>query len=402
MADPVTMDVGMEEPASGEPVGLEPIGKREPALNKYFKACIKGKFSDLHLKADYPACVRVKGIAGGRSKGALRPLQGGALQHEFIYNGILELLKPKHRALFEEKGAIDFAHDVGVAGDADRFRVNAFMQRGKVAVAARRVTREIRRFDELFLPETMAEITQFREGVVLLAGVTGSGKSTTIAAMLDYINERESIHIVTIEDPIEYLFTDKKARINQREIGIDVNTFHDGLKYLMRQDPDVVLVGEMRDLETFAAAIHAAETGHLVFGTIHASSSAQTISRILDLFPESERRAMRQALEFNLKAVICQKLLRSISPKTPVVPTVEIMITNPSIRKLIREERDNELINVIRANKDAGMVDFTEHLRQLVETGMIDHETAYEAAPNADELKMTLKGIRTNTAAILG
>lgn len=397
-----TVIESMNEELVGEPIPVEPsTDKREPVLNKYFKACIKGKFSDLHLKSDFPPAVRVKGVSGGRTKGALRPLTGGPLPHQFIYDGICELLKPKQRALFDDKGAIDIAWDVGIAGDADRFRVNAFMQRGRVAMAARRVTREIRRFDQLYLPDTMAEITQFREGVVLLAGVTGSGKSTTIAAMLDYINEREAVHVVTIEDPIEYLFTDKKARINQREIGIDVNSFHDGLKYLMRQDPDIVLVGEMRDLETFAAAIHAAETGHLVFGTIHASSSAQTISRILDLFPEGERRAMRQALEFNLKAVICQKLIRSINPKTPIVPTVEIMISNPSVRKLIREERDNELIQVIRANKDAGMIDFTEHLRQLVDEGWIDHEMAYEAAPNADELKMALKGIRTNTAAIL-
>jgi twitching motility protein PilT len=388
----------------GAPVEMPetPSTAGEPFLNKYFKTCIKGKFSDLHLKADFPAAVRVKGIAGGRSKGAMRPLTGGPLTDAVIRKGLYELLDDKRRALFEEKGAIDFAHDVGPPGDADRFRVNAFQQRGKLAIAARRVTREIRRFDQLFLPDTMAEITQFREGVVLLAGVTGSGKSTTIAAMLDYINERESVHIVTIEDPIEYLFTDKKSRINQRELGIDVHTFHDGLKYLMRQDPDIVLVGEMRDLETFSAAVHAAETGHLVFGTIHASSSAQTISRILDLFPESERKAMRQALEFNLKAVICQKLIRSISPKTPVVPAVEIMITNPSIRKLIREERDNEIINVIRASKDAGMVDFTEHLRQLVEEGFIDHETAYDAAPNPNELKMALKGIRAASSAILG
>ncbi|MBI5864339.1 MAG: PilT/PilU family type 4a pilus ATPase, partial [Planctomycetes bacterium] len=329
MADEVA--IAVNEELVGEPFPVEPGDKREPALNKYFKACIRGKFSDLHLKSDFPAAVRVKGVSGGRTKGALRPLTGGPLPHQFIFDGICELLKPKQRALFEDRGAIDFAWDVGIAGDADRFRVNAFMQRGRVAVAARRVTREIRRFDQLYLPETMAEITQFREGVVLLAGVTGSGKSTTIAAMLDYINERESVHIVTIEDPIEYLFTDKKARINQREIGIDVNSFHDGLKYLMRQDPDIVLVGEMRDLETFAAAIHAAETGHLVFGTIHASSSAQTISRILDLFPENERRAMRQALEFNLKSVICQKLIRSIHPKTPIVPTVEIVISNPSV-----------------------------------------------------------------------
>lgn len=378
-------------------------GKRkEPALNKYFKAVIKMKVSDLHLKSDAPAAVRVKGAGGGRSKGALRPLTGGPLTHEFIYNGVIELLNPKQRALFDEKGAIDFAYDVGEPGNADRFRVNAFLQRGKMALAARRVTREIRRFDQLFLPPSMEKVCHFREGIVLLAGVTGSGKSTTIAAMLDWINEREAVHIITVEDPIEYLFTDKKARINQREIGIDVPNFHDALKYLMREDPDIVLVGEMRDLETFAAAVHAAETGHLVLGTIHASSCAQTISRILDLFPESERKAMRQALEFNLKAVICQKLLKSCSDKTPVVPCVEVMITNPSIRKLIREERDNELIDVIRASYDDGMVDFNEYLRRLVDTGFIDHATAYEASPNVDELRMVLKGIRTGGGGILG
>jgi twitching motility protein PilT len=163
----------------------------------------------------------------------------------------------------------------------------------------------------------------------------------------------------------------------------------------------VVLVGEMRDIETFAAAVHAAETGHLVFGTIHASSSAQTISRILDLFPEGERRAMRQALEFNLKAVICQKLIPCVKEGVPLVPTVEVMTTNGSVRKLIREERDNELISVIRASYQDGMVDFTEHLRQLVETGFIDHATAYENAPNPDELKMALKGIRTSSSVIL-
>ncbi|MCG3125752.1 MAG: Twitching mobility protein [Phycisphaerae bacterium] len=374
----------------------------EPMLNKWFKAVIKLKASDLHLKADFPAAVRVKGVSGGRSKGALRALTGGPLADSLLRKGLMELLNPKQKALFEDKGAIDFAYDVGPPGDADRFRVNAFLQRGKLSFAARRVTREIRRFEELYLPETLSQVCEFREGVVLLAGVTGSGKSTTIAAMIDWINEREAVHIVTLEDPIEYLFSDKQARINQREIGIDCPTFHDGLKYLMREDPDIVLVGEMRDLETFAAAIHAAETGHLVFGTIHASSSAQTISRILDLFPETERRAMRQALEFNLKAVICQKLIKSIHPKTPVVPTVEVMISNPSVRKLIREERDNELIDVIRSCYADGMVDFTENLRRLVETGYIDHATAYAASPNPNELKMALKGIRSGQSAILG
>jgi len=379
-----------------EPIPVTPNGEddqREPFLNKYFKVTIKMQVSDLHLKAGELPRIR--------KRGDLRALTGGPLTHEQIRHGIFELLTPKQRELFEEYGAVDFAYDVGPPGDADRFRVNAFQQRGKMSVAARRVNKNILKFDELHLPPVMAEISEYEQGMVLLAGITGSGKSTTIASMIDYINERWPVHIVTIEDPIEYLFRDKKACINQREIGIDVPDFRLALKYLMREDPDVVLIGEMRDIETFSAAVHAAETGHLVFGTIHAASAAQTISRILDLFPEGERRAIRQALEFNLKAVICQKLIKSVKEGVERVPTVEIMLSNPSVRKLIREERDNEIVNVIRASYDAGMVDFTEHLRELVEKGFIDHETAYEAAPNPDELKMALKGIRQQIAGIL-
>ncbi len=369
-------------------------GGKEPRLNKYFKTVIKMKVSDLHLKAGRPAMIRMKGD--------IRALTGGPLSAEFIHDGIFELLSEKQKQYYEEMGAVDFAYDVGPPGDADRFRVNAFQQRGKMSVAARRVDRSKFKFEDLHLPPVMADIAEFNQGMVLLAGITGSGKSTTIASMINYINERWPVHIVTVEDPIEYLFTDDKALINQREIGIDVPDFHSALKFLMREDPDVVLVGELRDIDTFSAAVHAAETGHLVFGTIHASSAAQTISRILDLFPESERRAIRQALEFNLQSVICQKLIPSVKEGVPIVPTVEIMIVNSAIRKLIREERDNEIINVIRASYAMGMVDFTEHLRQLVETGYIDHETAYDAAPNPDELKMALKGIRQPVSGILG
>ncbi len=394
MADVAALQVENGEGAIEQPIPAVPGKEKEPFLNRYFKTCIQFKTSDLHLKAGRPAFLRIKGD--------LRPLTGGVLTHEQIYEGILELLNDDQKARLKAMGAIDFAHDVGAQGDADRFRVNAFMQRGKMSVAARRVDRNIRRFEELHLPSTMAKLCDFSQGMILLAGITGSGKSTTIAAMIDYINERKPVHIVTVEDPIEYLFTDKKAVINQREVGIDVPDFHSALKYLMREDPDIVLVGEMRDIDTFAAAVHAAETGHLVFGTIHASSAAQTISRILDLFPANERKAVRQALEFNLKAIICQKLIPSVKEGVPVCPTVDIMISNPSVRKLINEERDNELISVIRANYASGMIDFTEHLRQLVEAGYIDHATAYEAAPNPDELKMALKGIRTPTSAILG
>ena len=389
MAD-VTSDSSAPEDASPP----EEHGKKKSSLRKFFKAVIAMKTSDLHLKAGLPAMARVKGD--------LRPLQGGPLTGEQIRAGIFEILSPKQQAQYEERGAIDFAYDVGPQGDADRFRVNAFQQRGQMSVAARRVSRDIRNFEQLYLPASIEHVTHFHQGMVLLAGITGSGKSTTIAAMIDHINKRDPVHIVTIEDPIEYLFTDKKAVINQREVGIDVMDFHEALKYLMREDPDIVLIGEMRDIDTFSAAVHAAETGHLVFGTIHASSSAQTVSRILDLFPADERRSVRQALEFNLKAIICQKLIPSIKEGVPLVPAVEIMFANASIRKLIREERDNEIVDVIRASYDDGMVDFTEHLRRLVDSGFIDHATAYEAAPNPDELRMALKGIKGRRAAILG
>ncbi|MCK4343047.1 MAG: PilT/PilU family type 4a pilus ATPase [Phycisphaerae bacterium] len=372
----------------------EEEGKKRPALYKYFKTVIALQVSDLHLKAGAPPHVR--------QKGDLRPMQGGPLTGQQIKDGIFELLSEKQKQIYEERGAIDFAYDVGPQGDADRFRVNAFQQRGQMSVAARRVSRDIKNFAELYLPPSIEKTTNYYQGMVLLAGITGSGKSTTIAAMIDHIAKRDPVHIVTIEDPIEYLFTDHKALINQREIGIDVHDFHDALKYLMREDPDVVLIGEMRDIDTFSAGVHAAETGHLCFGTIHASSASQTISRLLDLFPAEGRRQVRQALEFNLKAIICQMLLPSIKEGVPVCPAVEILYTNASVRKLIREERDNEIIDVIRASYDDGMIDFTGHLHQLVETGFIDHATAYEAAPNPDELRMVLKGIKSSSAGILG
>lgn len=379
--------------ASERPVTHVEQGE-EPLLQKYFKAVIDLKVSDLHLKAGKPAIVR--------KRGDLVQLTGSPLSGDKIREGIFQLLSPAQREYYNKNGAIDFAYDVGPQGDADRFRVNAFQQRGQMSIAARRVDRNILNFEQLNLPPTMRHIAEENQGIILLAGITGSGKSTTIAAMIDYINQNFPVHVVTIEDPIEYLFTDKKATINQREVGIDVIDFHAALKYLMREDPDVVLIGEMRDQETFSAAIHAAETGHLTFGTIHASTAGQTISRLLDLFPDGERKQIRQALEFNLKAIVAQKLVPCVKDGIPVVPINEIMISNPSIRKLIRDERDNEIIEVMRASYDDGMLDFTEHIRQRVEEGFIDHATAYEAAPNPDELRMALKGIRSSGGGILG
>jgi twitching motility protein PilT len=247
----------------------------------------------------------------------------------------------------------------------------------------------------------LEKLCQYDQGMVILAGVTGSGKSTTLAAMLEYVNEREPVHILTIEDPIEYLFTSKKAVVSQREVGVDVHDWPTALKHAVRQDPDVILVGEMRDRETFEAGLNAAETGHLVFCTIHASSASSTIGRILDLFPADMHQAIRQSLAFNLKAIICQKLLPSIKPGVQRVPTNEIMIVNPTVRELLIKGEDKKLPDAIRIGYLEGMVDFGENLRQLVARGLVSEAVALEVAPNPDALKMALKGIKVSQPGIL-
>jgi len=268
-----------------------------------------------------------------------------------------------------------------------------------VIIGTHRLLSRSVKFKDLGLPESIESLCHFSEGLIIFAGVTGSGKSTSIASMLDYIAEREPLHILTVEDPIEFTFTDKKSYINQREIGLDVVDWHKALKDAVRQDPDVILVGELRDVETFEAAVHAAETGHLVFGTIHASSSATTINRILDLFPPTKHNAIRQALANNLKAVVAQKLVKGL--KKGRVPTNEIMIVTPIVRKLITEGKDNSLIDAIRMSFQEGMIDFTENLRQLVERGDIDRATALEVAPNPEQFIMALKGVKMSTPGIL-
>jgi twitching motility protein PilT len=312
---------------------------------------------------------------------------------------LLPLLSERQRHILDEEGGVDFSYVVG--DDECRFRVSLFRQRGKLSLVARRVNTTVPTFSGLGLPPSIEQLCHYDQGLIILAGVTGSGKSTTIASMLDYINEREPLHILTIEDPIEFTFTDKKSVINQREIGLDVINWSKGLKDAVREDPDIILVGELRDRDTFEAGINAAETGHLVFGTIHASTAPSTIGRILDLFPPEMHHAIRQALAFNLKAIVAQKLLKSIKPGVQRVPTNEIMIVNPTIRDLIMKSEDKKLPDAIRIGFLEGMVDFTENLRQLVERGDIDKATALEVAPNPEQLKMALKGIKVSAPGIL-
>ena len=309
------------------------------------------------------------------------------------------LLSPRQRKILDEEGGVDFSYVVGA--DECRFRVSLFKQRGRLSLVSRRVNNVIPDFHTLGLPPVIEKLCNFPEGLVILAGVTGSGKSTTIASMLDYINAREPLHILTVEDPIEFVFTDRMAYINQREIGLDSRDWHKALKDAVRQDPDVILIGELRDIETFEAAVHAAETGHLVFGTIHAASASTTINRIMDLFPPDKHPAIRAALANNLRAVVAQKLIKSIKPGASRVPTNEVMIVNPMVKKLIQEGEDKKLPDAIRIGIQEGMVDFNENLRQLCERGDIEKQVALEFSPNPDQLKMMLKGIKVSSPGIL-
>jgi twitching motility protein PilT len=365
--------------------------RREPEVNKLFRMVMKHEGSDLHLKVGLPPMMRLRGTI---TKMNIPPLT-----QEMMEKLLYPTLDARQRKILDETGGIDYAYIIGA--DECRFRVNLFKQRGKLSLVARRVNTKIPTFEKLYLPPSIEKLCHFDQGMIILAGVTGSGKSTTIASMLDYINEREHLHILTVEDPIEFTFADKKSVVNQREVGLDVVNWSIALKHAVRQDPDIILVGEMRDRDTFEAGIHAAETGHLVFGTIHANSAPSTIGRILDLFPADMHSAIRQALAFNLKSIVAQKLLPSIIPGVQRVPTNEIMILNPTIRELIIKGEDKKLPDAIKIGYLEGMLDFTESLRLMVEDGRIDKATALEVAPSPEQLKMVLKGIKVATPGIL-
>jgi len=366
---------------------------RELEVDKLFRALVKLEGSDLHMKVGRPPMVRVRN--------ELRPLNRPPIDDEEMTRLLVPMMDDRNRRIFEEEGGADFAHTCDVDGVVWRFRVNLLRQLGHMGLVARRVNNKIPDFKGLFLPESIESLCNFDQGMILLAGVTGSGKSTTIASMLNFINQRERVHILTLEDPIEFVFTEDKALINQREIGMDVKDFQIAMKHAVREDPDIMLVGEMRDEETFMTAIHAAETGHLVFGTIHASTASSTIGRILDLFPEQMHGAIRSAIAFNMRGIVAQKLLKSIKPGVARVPTVEIMFFTTMVQKLVLESEDHKLPDAIRIGAEDGMQDFTMSLKSLLDLELIDRPTAFSVAPNPDALKMAIKGIEAKASAML-
>ncbi len=382
--------------ASATEVRVKSAERRENEIDKIYRQLIKHNGSDLHMQVGKPPILRVRGT--------LRELQMEPITKERMWELFDPIISDRDRKIYEETGGCDFSYVVVHDGEPWRFRVNMLMQMGFPGMVSRKVERSIPNFEGLYLPPIMEELCKFDQGMVLLAGVTGSGKSTTIASMLDWINHNMRKHILTIEDPIEFVYTPDKCLINQREVGIDVKDFKIAMKHAVREDPDIMLVGEMRDMETFETAMHAAETGHLVFGTIHASSAPSTIGRILDLFPTDMHKALRGSMDFNMRGIVAQKLLKTICEegKGPGrVPIVEIMTFNPTVRKLILEGEDEKLPAAMRIGKEEGMQRFNESLYKFLQQDMISRAAAFEISPNVEELKMMIKGIDVKGAAIL-
>jgi len=376
--------------AKGQPLDTKVDSEHRAEIDKWFNSAIKADASDLHLKAGQCPKMRV------RTK--LKDTSGELLTSKRIEKVIFEIMTDEQKEFFLKNGTIDFGYEVS---DLHRFRVNVFRQRGMMSLAARHITSDIPPFETLHLPPIIHKIAEHNEGLVLVTGPAGCGKSTTIASMIDYINKNRACHIIIIEDPIEFLHKDIKAIVSQREIGIDVADYGEALRSLTRQDPDVVVVGEIRDNDTLTAAMRAAETGHLVFATLHAANAAQTVQRILDLYPQEERDLVRQTFAVAIRAVISQYLLPGLKKEATRIPAVEIMVATPIVRRLISEGREGDLPNAIRAGSGEGMQDFTESLRKLVEEEWIELKVAQQYAPKKEELTMALKGIRATTTGII-
>ncbi len=357
---------------------------RTGRLRKFLESAVKFEASDVLIRPQLPVKVRLKG--------ALKNLDAEPFSPEELDAEVRAILTDRQAEIYDRQGSVDLAYDF----DEDhRFRVNVFQTRGRMAIAARLISSKILSFEDLYLPSSMRDVADAAQGLILLCGVTGSGKSTTIASMLQQINETRPCHILTIEDPIEFIFKDAKAVVNQREIGQDTEDFASGLRAMVRENPDVVLIGELRDRETFQAAVQAAETGHLVFGTVHASSASQAFARIYNLFPENERDLIREMFAYSVRAVIYQRLVKTLVDSPSRVPAVEVLRGTPVVRKYILDQREGELGDVIRDSENEGMIDYTACLADLVNRELVHPKTALSVARNADELRMRMKGIST-------
>ena len=332
--------------------------------------------SDLHLTANMPGSIRLHG--------AIRSIEGcPMLDNETIRDMVFGILPASQRERFEEESELDTSHSIAGVG---RFRVNVSLQRGTVAAALRPIPHDMPEFETLGIPDSVKAFTELRRGLVLVTGPTGSGKSTTLASLIDIINRTKPLHIVTVEDPIEFLHDHKKSIITQREIGEDTKSFSEALRRVLRQDPDVILVGELRDLETISMALTAAETGHLVFGTLHTQDAPQTIDRVIDVFPTNQQEQIRVMLAATLEGVVTQQLIVN-ADGTGRIPCAEVLVCTSAIRNLIRQSKSHQIYSLMQVGASFGMQTMDQGLARLVKEGKISEGIAYDRSSNEEDLR---------------
>ncbi|MBC7591855.1 MAG: type IV pilus twitching motility protein PilT [Salinibacterium sp.] len=367
-----------EEPTAGE-------GKSSPRLNvdadliAALTDVLYSGASDLHVTVNAPPTIRVDGV--------LRQVDGTSVWNRAkVTSALLSILTAEQRIAFDKELELDLAYTLSANA---RFRVNIYQQRNSMGAAFRLIPTEIKQLKDLGVPETIGRFAKLPRGLVLVTGPTGSGKSTTLAALIDLVNRTRADHIVTVEDPIEFMHKNHKSLVNQREVGPDTHSFQTALKHVLRQDPDVILIGELRDLETISVALTAAETGHLVFATLHTQDAAQTIDRIIDVFPPHQQGQVRSQLAAVLQGVVCQTLVKKASGSGRVVAT-EILIATPAINNLIREGKTYQIASAMQAGREHGMHTMDSHLADLANTGMITVAAAIEKAQDVESLKQLI------------
>ncbi|MBU1017226.1 MAG: type IV pilus twitching motility protein PilT [Patescibacteria group bacterium] len=349
-------------------------------IKNLLEKTINSGASDLHLTIGASPTLRINGV--------LSPIPGmNLLGPDDLENLVFGLLNKEQKELFLVNKELDFSFSLGQKA---RFRVNAYFQKGYPTVALRNIPFKIPNLDDINLPKVLYEFCKLPQGFVLITGAAGQGKSTTIASMLNYINENRNAHIITIEDPIEYVFPHKKSLVEQREMHVDTHSWEVALRSVLREDPDVVLIGEMRDYETISSALTIAETGHLVFATLHTNSAAQSIDRIIDVFPEYQQQQVRVQLANALEAVVCQRLVNTLDGKR--IPAVEILLSTNAVRNVIREGKGHQIDNIIATSLDLGMVSLEHSLAKLVNTGKISLEEAKSKTLKPDVLVRLIKG----------
>ena len=349
-------------------------------FHKILKTAVAGEASDVHVKTDAPVVFRIHR--------ELLAIECPCPTEEWMSKVVAQVTPAHLKTRLEQDREVDFSY---FAPGIGRFRTDLFQQRGHWCLAMRHVKTIVPQFEELGLLPQIRRIAESPRGIVLVAGITGCGKSTTLAAMIEHINANFKKHIITLEDPIEYVFEDNQCVIEQREVGLDTLSFADALKHVLRQDPDVIMIGEMRDSTSFTAAMSAADTGHLVLSTVHTTNASQSVSRILDFFKAEEREQIRRQLANTLQAVICQRMATTLDDN--MTPALEILINTPTVKKLIEEGRLDKLAAAIETGKEDGMINFNQALYNLVKEGKVSKEEALSKATNPQALEMNFNGI---------